>query len=101
VSRLQFAAKPAAPGGGALDLPPVKRAVTALLAIWVALLAAAPAALADNGIGLAGPVDDKKVTLFCFGVMAFFALLVIVLSLIQGKMNKRKEQRQADLKRYG
>ena len=65
------------------------------------MLVAAPAALADNGVGLAGPTTDKTVTFFCFGVIAFFAVLVIVLSLIQGRLEKRKEQRRSDLERYG
>lgn len=61
----------------------------------------APAALAENGVGLAGPTTDKTVTFFCFGVIAFFAFLVIVLSLVQGRLEKRKEQRRYDLQRYG
>jgi hypothetical protein len=65
------------------------------------LLVAAPAALAENGEGLAGRVTDKTVTFFCFGVIAFFAILVIVLSLVQGRLEKRKEQRRYDLERYG
>jgi len=65
------------------------------------LLLLAPAALAENGVGLAGPTTDKTVTFFCFGVIAFFAILVIVLSLIQGRLEKRKEQRRYDLERYG
>lgn len=64
-------------------------------------LFAAPAAFADNGVGLAGPVTDKTVTFFCFGVIGFFVVLVIVLSLIQGRLEKRKEQRRYDLERYG
>jgi hypothetical protein len=64
------------------------------------LLVAAPAALADNGVGLAGPTTDKTVTFFCFGVITFFAVLVIVLSLIQGRLEKRKEMRRADIERY-
>ena len=40
------------------------------------MLVAAPAALADNGVGLAGPTTDKTVTFFCFGVIAFFVVLV-------------------------
>jgi hypothetical protein len=77
----------------------VKRTVAFLTAIWVLILIAAPAALADEGIGLAGPTTDKTVTFFCFGVIAFFAALVIGLSLIQNKLEKRKEQRRADLAR--
>jgi hypothetical protein len=72
----------------------------ALGALLVALIAA-PAALAENGVGLAGPTTDKMVTFFCFGVIGFFALLPIVLSLIQARLERRKEQRHADLQRYG
>jgi hypothetical protein len=78
----------------------VKRTVAALLSIWALLLVTAPAALADEGVGLGGPTTDKSVTFFCFGVIIFFAALVIVLSLIQGKLEKRKEQRRSDLARF-
>jgi hypothetical protein len=78
----------------------VKRTAAALLSIWALMLAAAPAALADEGVGLAGPTTDKTVTFFCFGVIFFFAALVIVLSLIQNRLEKRKEQRRADLARF-
>lgn len=64
------------------------------------MLVFAPAALAENGIGWAGPVTDKTITFFCFGVIFFFAALVIVMSLIQGKLEKRKEQRRSDLQRF-
>jgi hypothetical protein len=77
----------------------VKRTVAALLSIWALMLAAAPAAFAENGVGLAGPADDKMVTFFCFGVIAFFAILVIGMSLLQGKLEKRKERRRTDLER--
>ena len=93
----------AARGGaapGCARFPPVKRTVAALLSIWALMLVAAPAALADEGVGLAGPTTDKTVTFFCFGVIAFFAALVIVLSLIQNKLEKRKEQRRSDLARF-
>ena len=65
------------------------------------MLLAAPVALADNGVGLAGPTTDKTVTFFCFGVIAFFAILVIVLSLVQGRLENRKERRRQELERYG
>lgn len=81
---------------------PSRRAgiAAALFAALAMLLVAAPAAMAENGVGLAGPTTDKTVTFFCFGVIAFFAALVIVLSLIQGRLEKRKEQRRYDLQRY-
>jgi hypothetical protein len=65
------------------------------------MLLAAPVALAENGVGLAGPTTDKTVTFFCFGVIAFFAILVIVLSIVQGRLEARKERRRYDLQRYG
>lgn len=75
------------------------RIVAALCVALTMLLLAAPVALAENGEGLAGRVTDKTVTFFCFGVIAFFAILVIVLSLIQGRLEKRKEMRQHTLSR--
>jgi hypothetical protein len=78
----------------------VKRTVAALVSMWALMLVLAPAALADGGVGLAGPTTDKTVTFFCFGVIAFFAALVIILSLIQGRLEKRKEQRRSDLARF-
>jgi putative copper export protein len=78
----------------------VKRTLAALLSAWALILLTAPAALASQGAGLAGPVTDKTVTFFCFGVIAFFAALVIVMSLIQNKLEKRKEQRRSDLARF-
>ena len=78
----------------------MKRTAAALLSIWVFLLVVAPMALADEGVGEAGPTTDKTVTFFCFGVIAFFAALVIVLSLIQNRLEKRKEQRKSDLARF-
>lgn len=77
----------------------MKRVTAALLSVFVLMLVAAPAALAENGEGWAGKTTDKTVTFFCFGVMAFFAVLVVVLSLIQGRLEKRKERRRLDLER--
>lgn len=77
------------------------KAFAAFCAALLTLLLAAPVAFADNGVGLAGPTTDKTVTFFCFGVIAFFAILVIVLSIVQGKLEQRKERRRYDLQRYG
>jgi hypothetical protein len=77
----------------------VKRAVAAVLSVFLLMLVAAPAALADNGEGWAGSTTDKTVTFFCFGVIAFFALIPIVGSLIQGRLERRKERRRADIER--
>ena len=79
----------------------MKRTAALLVSILATMLVLAPAAMAENGVGWAGPTDDKMVTFFCFGVIAFFALIPIVGSLIQGKLEKRKEVRRRDLEKYG
>ncbi|MFL5901162.1 MAG: hypothetical protein ACJ75S_08190 [Solirubrobacterales bacterium] len=73
----------------------------AFCAALLSMLLAAPVAAAENGVGLAGPTTDKTVTFFCFGVIAFFAILVIVLSLLQERLERRKDRRRYDLQRYG
>lgn len=78
----------------------MKRTAALLVSLLATMLALAPAAMAENGVGLAGPTTDKTVTFFCFGVIAFFAILPIVMSLIQGKLEKRKERRRSDLQRF-
>lgn len=79
----------------------MKRTAALLLTALATMLVGAPAALADNGTGLAGPASDKTVTLFCFGVMIFFVALVVGMSLIQRALEKRKERRHNDLERFG
>lgn len=64
------------------------------------LLVLAPAAIAADGVGLAGRVDDRFITFFCFGVIAFFAAFVTIMSLIQGRLDAKKEQRRHDLDRF-
>jgi hypothetical protein len=73
-------------------------AALATLAL-TALLIGAPGALAADGVGLYGRTDDKVVTFFAFGVMIFFTVLVIVLSLIQGRLEGRKERMREELER--
>jgi ABC-type methionine transport system permease subunit len=77
----------------------MKRLVAAVTLALVALLVSAPAAVAADGVGLLGRTDDKLVTYFCFGVMVFFTVLVIVLSLIQIRLDGRKERMRAELER--
>jgi uncharacterized membrane protein len=64
-------------------------------------LVIAPAAMAADGVGVYGRTDDKVVTFFAFGLIAFFAILVTVLSLIQIRLENRKERRTQDLERLG
>jgi putative copper export protein len=78
----------------------VSRLLPPLFAL-VALLVLAPAAMAADGVGVYGRTDDKVVTFFAFGLIAFFAILVTVLSLIQIRLENRKERRTKDLERLG
>lgn len=59
------------------------------------LLVMAPEALAKDGRGLYGATNDKVITNGGFIVIAFFPLLALVLTLIQGRLEKRKEARKA------
>ena len=65
----------------------------------VSLLAAAPLAMAADGEGLYGRTNDKVITFFSFGVIAFFAILVIVLSILQHRFENRKERVREDIER--
>ena len=49
----------------------------------------------DNGEGLLGETDDKIVTYTALGLVLFFALTVVLLSALQGHLEKRKDQRKA------
>jgi hypothetical protein len=49
----------------------------------------------DNGEGLYGKTDDKVITFFSLGVVVFFIAAVILLSLLQGRLERRKEERKA------
>jgi putative copper export protein len=78
----------------------LRRLLVALLAV-VGPLVIAPAAMAADGVGVYGRTDDKVVTYFAFGLIAFFAILVTVLSLIQIRLENRKDRRTQDLERLG
>ncbi|MGA9859952.1 MAG: hypothetical protein WBQ18_18955 [Solirubrobacteraceae bacterium] len=60
------------------------------------LLTFAPAALAhaDGGQGWWGETTDMSITTVMFGVIAFFPTLILVLSLIQWRLDKRKHARE-------
>lgn len=77
----------------------VSRTVAALLAALATLLVLAPAALAADGVGLWGRTDDKVVTFFAFGLMVFFVVIVVVFSLIQMRLESRKDRAREELDR--
>ncbi len=80
---------------------PRKRAIAAAVvaAATVVAMVLAPTAMAADGVGLGGRTTDKSVTFFCFGVIALFMVLPIVLSLIQAKLEGRKERMREQIER--
>jgi hypothetical protein len=74
----------------------MRRLLATLLASALLLLALAPAALAYNdGRGFYGATDDKVVTNAGFILILFFPLFVLAMSLLQWRLEKRKEARKA------
>jgi hypothetical protein len=67
--------------------------------VLVALLASASPAAAADGVGIWGRTDDKVITFWGFGLMIFFALLVILLSIWQGRLESRKDREREELER--
>lgn len=77
----------------------MKRLRTSLPLAALLLLTVAPfAAGHDGGKGLAGETDHLFVTMFGFGLIAFFPLFILVMTLIQWKLEKRKDERKAAAK---
>jgi len=77
------------------------RIMTALLVFTVTLLTIAPNAFAraDGGEGWYGETDDKAITSTMFVVIAFFPTLILVLSLIQWRLDKRKHAKMEAARR--
>jgi hypothetical protein len=67
--------------------------LTASGAFVLSLLLAAPAMAAKGGEGLYGKTDDKVITNFGFGLMIFFVVLVVGLSIAQSQLEKRKQRK--------
>jgi hypothetical protein len=73
----------------------MKALKTALLATSL-LLMTAPAALAhDGGEGWWGETNDRVVTNAGFILIAAFPTLILVVSLVQGRLERRKDARKA------
>ncbi len=74
----------------------VRRAIAAAA---LALAVLAPAASAADGEGLVGRTTDFEITMWGFGVIALFMILPIVLSLLQHRLETRKERAREQLER--
>ena len=68
-------------------------------ALAAQLYLAAPALAADDGEGLIGETNDKIITFFALGVLLFFTLVIILGTIIQSSLDKRKAARMESHKR--
>ncbi|TMM18850.1 MAG: hypothetical protein E6F96_05150 [Actinobacteria bacterium] len=66
-----------------------------LLALLTTLVLAPAAAAENDGRGFYGATNDKVVTNAGFIMIAFFPLLVFALSMLQRRLEKRKQARKA------
>ena len=69
------------------------RLITFLLVLVGALFAAAPALASPGGEGWYGPASDAQITSAMFLVIIFFPAVIIVFSLIQWALDRRKHAR--------
>jgi protein-S-isoprenylcysteine O-methyltransferase Ste14 len=76
------------------------RIMLAVTTMIVFLLTFAPAALAhdDGGQGWWGETTDSQITSIMFGTIAFFPTVILVFSLIQWRLDKRRHAREDAVK---
>ena len=78
-----------------------RRSLSLLFIVATLALVLAPAAAASNdGRGYYGATDDKVVITAGFALIVFFPTLVFVLSMLQRRLDKRKEARLASHKAH-
>jgi peptidoglycan biosynthesis protein MviN/MurJ (putative lipid II flippase) len=73
----------------------IRTLIAALVSVATSLALAAPALASGAGEGWAGETNDKVVTFFCLGVLLFFILVVVLGTLIQSTLERRKDARKA------
>ena len=78
-----------------------RRILTAILAVGAALLVLAPDALAKSygGEGWYGETTDKTITYAMYLVIIFFPTIILIFSLIQWRLDRRKHARMAAARR--
>ena len=77
----------------------MRRLIALTTTSLVSLLMLAPAALAhDGGEGLYGQTNDKVTTAAGFILILFFPTFIFVASMIQGRLEKRKDAHKAAAK---
>ena len=74
----------------------MKKALQTLLLTAALLLVTAQAAFAgDNGQGWIGEANDKTVTFFGLGIIILFPLIAGIGSFIQGRLERRADERKS------
>lgn len=74
----------------------MKKAVqTAFLTFAVFMALTASAFAGDNGQGWIGEADDKIVTFFGLGIVILFPLVAAIGSFIQGRLERRADERKS------
>ncbi len=82
----------------------MRRLTVVLPAVIAVLLVVAPSALADaleplSGEGTYGEANDKVVTSAGFIIIIAVPLFILVMSLLQGALDRRKDRRKAAAKK--
>lgn len=76
-------------------------AVPVATALVLAVLAPSSAFAQASGEGLYGETNDRVVTNFGFILIIFFPTFILLMSLIQWKLEKRKDARKKAVKAQG
>jgi uncharacterized membrane protein YhaH (DUF805 family) len=87
------------PRPASIQCAAVRRLIALTATGLLALLLLAPAALAhDGGEGLYGQTNDKVVTTAGFILIVAIPVFVFVASMVQGRLEKRKDEHKAAAK---
>lgn len=68
---------------------------TILLTLVILALGAQSALAGDNGQGWIGEATDKTVTFFGLGIIILFPLIALIGSYIQGRLQRRTDERKS------
>jgi hypothetical protein len=72
-----------------------KAARTALLTLAILMAMTATAFAGDAGQGWYGEVNDKIITFFGLGLVILFPLIAAIGSFIQGRLERRSDERKS------
>jgi hypothetical protein len=72
-----------------------KAAQTALLTLAILMAMTATAFAGDAGQGWYGEVNDKIITFFGLGLVILFPLIAAIGSFIQGRLERRSDERKS------